>query len=848
MLPRPILLGATLVVAAACTLVFAGCVEVTLHDGGPIDAGSPDAGPPIDAGFLPAPRDPWPSLGAPPDLALTLFDEEPWLLEANGWRTEYDVAADTPDRAHRGGFALGNGHVFAFVGIGEPDLATVHELVGPSYDKDDGYFSDVEQRVRVGGAPWRPTTQWQWEVRSTAVVVTLSRGPGLDVVTVDFAPWTRAAWIDPAAPEERAIVRLVAMRATGTDPLTDVEVALGGLGTWADEGGAPAQRRSDGARLARLVAIDGEADGAALEARLRVATLAAGDEARGVFVLSAAGSDARTTETLDALAVADPITLARTTRDAWRDWAAGGATLATPEPMVDDLVEAARVMLKVQQAANGATCPMSEYTGTWLRDTVGPVIALASLGHHEDVAAMLDAQYAAIVTRGDLSNALPSDLDPAAPLPPVPDFRALGPLGGKVRAEGPSYVVLAYDEEARWTGSRARIDERFDLLWRAATAQSVSADGLLPFSGDETYRTAMAVSLGFGVSEQFVDGFFSADSSFLLVVAAERLAASADALGRTADAVALRALAARVRSAADALYWNDEEGFFAPFATDPEREAWAAPFEDVSEKPVWLGYFDPLDPRARRSLTSLVDRLGLHERGFPATPADARHASLLRARRIRHGMHTGMSQGYFLGAAAAVDLPEAEQAFDAIGRTANTTGSWSEYMSYDDHANVAIAYDPAGLLGEYTARYRPWEGGIDLRALLDYLAGVRPELDPTPRVRIAPHLPTGWEGFTFRGVRVGAALLDLAVSDAADGSDRVRRYELSVEGADPLDVTIGIRLPAAELLSASADGAPIDLGSVTIDPDRGRLRAELPSIAIPPGGALVVEVRYTPSG
>ncbi|MCB9593259.1 MAG: hypothetical protein H6719_11055 [Sandaracinaceae bacterium] len=834
--------------------VALGALWLGACDGGaPEDAGADgavaaDAGAPVDASGLPPPRDPWPTFAAPPDVELALFDDAPWLLDANRWRTEYDVASDTPERARRGGFGLGNGHVFAFVGIGEPDLATVHELVGPTYDKGEAFFSDVELRVRVAGAPWRPTTQWQWEVRSTAVVVTLSRGPDLDVVTVDFAPWTRAAWSDPAAPEERAIVRLVAVRSTGTSSLSDVEVALGGIEGWTDEGGAPAQRRSGGARLARLSAVGGTTDGASREARIARPTLAPGEETRGVFVLSAAGSDAATAETLDALGAADALALAEATRDAWRGWAATGARLTTPEPMVDDLVEAARVMLKVQEAANGATCPMSEYTGTWLRDAIGPVIALAALGHHDDVRAMLDAQYAAIVTRGDLANRLRSDLDPAAPLPPTPDFRALGALEGRVRAEGPSYVVLAYDEEARWTGSRARVDERFDLLFHAAADQQRTPDDLLPYSGDETYRTAMAFSLGFGAAEQFVDGFVSSDSSFLLVVAAERLAASADALGRSADADALRELAARVRASADALYWNEEGGFFAPLASDPDRVPWPAPFEDVSEKPAWLGYFEAGDPRARRSLTSLVERLGLRDRGFPATPADARHAVALRAIGTRYGMHTGMSAGYFLGAAAALDLPEAEAAFDAIGRTANTTGSWSEYMVYEDHANVALGYDPDGPMGEYTARYRPWEGGIDLRALLDYLAGLRPELDPTPRLHLAPRLPAGWDRFALEGLRLGAATLDLVVSDAGDGASRVRRYELTeADGVDSVAVAIGLRLPAGELEAVTIDGAPVDLSTVTLDPDRERLRAELAPVAVAPAATVVVEARYTPT-
>lgn len=830
-----VFIGLMLVLALGCG------GDPGVDSGAPVDAGPSDAG-------LPPARDPWPSFPVPSGLEGPLVDEEPWLLEANRWRTEFDVATGTPDRTRRGGFGIGNGHVFGFVGIGEPDLATIHEAVGPGYEKHEGYFSDVQLAVRVGGERWEPVTQYQWQIRSTAVVVTLTRGPGLDLWAVDFAPLVRPAWADPSQPEERALVRHVAARATGGAALVDVEVALVGVAEWTAEGDVLVHRRDGGARIARLDALAGETDGEALEARFRFARIEPGAAARGTFAIAIGASDADVVASLSALEALPAMELARTTRDAWRAWAASGATLRTPEPMVDDLVETSRIMLRVQQAATGATCPMSEYTRTWLRDTIGPVLAMSALGHHEEAEAMMTYVYRAILDAGDLRNSMSADLDLTAPAPTPPDFRSLGPLSGTVRAEGPSYLVMGHDELARWTGDRAAIDERFDLFWHALTDQALTADDLLPFSGDETYRTAMAIGTGFDIAEQFTEGFLSSDSSFLLAVAAERLAAHAEVLGRNADADALRALAMRVRTAADALYWNEAESFYAPFATDPERDPWDAPFEDVSTKPVWTGYLAPDDPRARPSVQSVWDLLGNDERGMPITYVHPRNATLLRSQRVFFGVHTGMTVGYFLGAASAVDLPEAEAAFDALGRTANTTGSWSEYMTFEDHANLSLTYDTAGLLGEYTARYRPWEGGINVRALLDYLGGVSPALDPEPHLVVAPHLPTGWDRFELADLRVADARITLVVEDEPTGADRTRRTTVTVTGAAaPVALDFGVRVPASEIISARAGGVDVDPGTLTLDVGEGRVRFELPRVAVSDGASHVVEIRYRPS-
>ncbi len=841
------MLLATLVLSAGCDPIEPADAGTAPRDTGTgdagVDVGSADAGL-LDAGF--ARREPWAPFPSP-EVRAPLFDEAPWLRDdANGWRTSFDPQTGQPGRAVRGAVGLGNGVVFGFVGIGEPDLATLHEAVGPAYDKGDAFFSDVTQVVTVGGARLEATAQHQWRIRGTAIGVTMSRYDGLDVIGIDLAPFVRGSWGDPARPEERALVRMIAAVATA-GALSDVNISwVAHESVELDPDGALRQRRSEGARTARLVALGagGSTHVATRSARLELGDLAPGAEARGVFALTMTRSAAEEVETLAALASADPVSLVTTTRDGWRARTGQGASLEAPIPMLVDLVDSLRVALLVQQGANGAVCPMSEYTRTWLRDTIGPVLGLSALGHHEEVRDALDYLWLAIVHNGDLRNSMRADLEVPTPLPADPGFALLGPLTGRTRAEGPSWVVLAHDELARWTGTRTELEARIELLLRAARQQEVGADGLLPFSGDETYRTAMAIALGHPIAESFEVGFRSLEASVLLTLACERLAGHADALGRPGDATALRTLAARARSAADHTYERASDGALLPYL-DPIGALASEPFEDASLAPAWLGYLDAEPSRLSRSVRAVWDAHRT-DQGFPMAPP-APGARRLLTPAARAGLYTGMSPAVFLGACTRADLAEGDGALDALSRAASTTGSYEEYQTFSEHGSMAVAYDAQGMLGEYTARYRPWEGGIALRALLDWLIGLEPRslgADGTIALRVAPHLPAGWPGEALRGARVGDAELDVAVSELVEADQRTRTLTVTrTGGAAPISLVLGFRGPGAEILEVRLDGVALELATLSIDSTDGRLRLDLPPASLEAGSSRELTVR-----
>ena len=107
-------------------------------------------------------------------------------------------------------------------------------------------------------------------------------------------------------------------------------------------------------------------------------------------------------------------------------------------------------------------------------------------------------------------------------------------------------------------------------------------------------------------------------------------------------------------------------------------------------------------------------------------------------------------------------------------------------------------------MGDYTARYRPWEGGILADAAWSYLLGNRAEA-PANTLHLAPHLPNGWSWLEATGVRVGNARLNVRVERHGEAW-QVKLSDL--EGAE--SVTIHLTVPGSgEQPQCTVDDLPI---------------------------------------
>jgi len=232
----------------------------------------------------------------------------------------------------------------------------------------------------------------------------------------------------------------------------------------------------------------------------------------------------------------------------------------------------------------------------------------------------------------------------------------------------------------------------------------VSADGLLPFHGDETYLHGALYSVfpdrcGWpnGLPGHAPDGGyapFSLESTAAFVVASDALAAMSDRLGMrtTRDH---RAAARAGRRAIEHLLWNDTTGCYAPARYPLTGDLHPVPVLPINLAPHWFGFHARAAPRAHLDLATLVERVGWSG----STPYCA--------------YDVGITCGYLLHALVEHRSPLAPRALAEVVRRASPAGEWAE------------VYGPGGMLTggydlEHPNRLRPWEGGINLAAIVRY--------------------------------------------------------------------------------------------------------------------------------
>ena len=691
-----------------------------------------------------------------PDLDHPLFEQVAGLDDLSLYA--FDVAGpldQRPDAAHRGAFAIGNGHAFALMGMTDP-LNTFHSLVGPRYEKDSAFFGDVATTLERDGVPVEFEAEWIARVRGADILVTRADAPGVSLYTVDYSPRLGAAADDPPV-----LVRILAATRTG-DPGGELTVRIQSHRTPEEVGGIPIESLDGGERnmgyLSWGTILVNDDDGLSLS----LGTLEAGGSVETAMVLAFGESADAIRETADQVAGATHREWLEATLDDWQAFSARGIQLDLPDPRIEDLIDGMRAGVRVQQSVAGGVSPMSRYTGVWLRDTIGPVRFFDRAGLHDEARAALDYLYLCASVEGDYSNQCSSGLT-ADDLQEEPDWDAMGSWTGRLAAEGPSYVPLMYAHHVAATGDWALVEERWPYLRRALLAQQVDEEGRQPFSGDETYRVAMSAALGYDLMLMYEEECWSANSSMLMAAAAAWMADAADHLDQTEDAQTFAELAERAQSALDT-HFLQPGGQYAPFIfLDGTVEP--RPYEDVNLKALWAGALAPDDPRALANLDALLAAAGRGD-GTVQTPLDPDYHEALGLP-IDEGLLTGMLPGYVLDNLTAVGHPEAQAAFNALHRYADPAGHYTEYMVYDDMSALQLVYDPAGGLGDYTARYRPWEGGIDIDAALGYLLGsLAPSADADLALR--PHLPNGLPWLEAGPIRAGDAAVSLRMDRARE--------------------------------------------------------------------------------
>ena len=347
----------------------------------------------------------------------------------SGWVTHVSGPVDErPDVGHRGAFGTGNGHTFGLIGLADP-LNTLHSLVGPTYERHDKFFGDYAIKLVVAGGDGSAAQfdeEWATRSLSSPAVLTRRRLGDLWLDTVDFAPSSD----DPLL--NKCFIRILTVRNLGTSASAAHELQVRPINPVSEAApGVLLETTESKALTTAFTKAGASVDEQVLS--LAVGPLDPGAEQQQILVhCSALGAATVTLPTIDAGELLDE------TAAAYQAWDAGLVQVELPDPMVADFVDGMKITLKSQTAATGASCPMSQYTRTWARDNIGPTLALLSLGAHDDVRAMMDYVYGAILLKGDLNNSYDADLD-VSDLPAAPDWDGLPVLTERVAAETPSY-------------------------------------------------------------------------------------------------------------------------------------------------------------------------------------------------------------------------------------------------------------------------------------------------------------------------------------------------------------------------------------------------------------------------
>jgi hypothetical protein len=735
-----------------------------------------------------------------------------WVTHVSGPRKQ------RPNVGHRGAFGTGNGWVFALEGLADP-LNTLHSLAGPTYRKPERFFGDYAVRLAPSEAADEPDFDEEWAARSLSAPVVLTRAKLGDVWldTIDFAPSTTDGTL------RGCFLRVLTVSNRGATTSGTYEIRIRAAnGVTSPRPDALLETTKE--RSLTTAFADGGATVQGGVLRRKVGPLASGAEEQSTLVHCATeGAGAVDGPGIDVGALFDQ------TVAAYRAWENGLVQVELPDRMVADFIDGMKMTLKVQTSAQGASCPMSQYTRTWARDNIGPTLALLDLGAHDDVRAMMDYLYGAIVLKGDLANSYEGDLDVTA-LPPAPDWGAMPTLTDRVAAETPSYMVWIYGAYHQHTGRIDAAAERYGFLRRSLLAQGFGPDALLPFSGDETFRAAMNVAFGLGLNYAHDRLSWSANSSLLWLGAQKHFVRLATLLGHDDDVAEAQARAVQVEAGWRSAYLLPD-GCVSPLRNRQSGETWPAPFEDVALQVTWAGWKDGDDALAREALSCLMRRLRVAP-GRLQSPLNKETPNPLLPPDI-DGMYTGMLPGYTLSALVETGHPEASSAFNQLGAALDTSGNVQEYNIAGDRSGLSLVYDKQGALGDYTAKFRPWEGGIDVSAALQYLLGYRPD-HPGRRISLRPHLPLDWPSMVFRGLRAGADRFDVTVARVQSG------HEVRVAASSSSDYQVELRwdAPQEQQLAVAVDGARLAGADVTRTTYEGMQSLRARAARLPASGSV----------
>ncbi len=752
----------------------------TLQDISPADTGSTQA----DILFWDRKEPPLPETS----LLKNLLKE----LNISIWHTRAE-GINRPTGGELGSFGIGNGLVFGFVGLTYP-LNTLHSLCGPYYEKKDRFFGDFAIEFYQDNNKVEFANEYVLRSLSGPFNIIIGSDGNILAEILDFTPL-------PANGDDilrRNYIRIISVKNTGKSA-ADYSLFLKTANYQKFENNLLIEEKENEVLSTFFIKSDEKTN--IVYENSRYGIILSGinkDEERVVILIhhiSDKGADILA-ETQYIENYTDIDKLIFETIKNYSDWNSNTLKIKTPDRAVNNLIEGLKLTLITQIGKNGAAAPMSEYTRVWTRDLTGWVFGLLSVGAFDDVKKILQYLHYAIIKGGDIRNSYPADLNTDEEVT-EPDWENMPPLTDKASAEGPSHIPIYHHLYYEYTGDKSLFERHRRLIKRALVAQNISKDGLIPFSGDETYRAAMNAAFGLPLEYAHHENSYSPNSGILFIRAAKGiipLFESSDSIG---DSLAIREKLQLVENAFYK-YFILPDGCISAFITISTNSPFQSPFEDESLIMSFLknGYFD--SDVAYNNIACLLGRIHI-DKGVLLSQIDEKYRDFLGIR-VRKGILTGMLPGYTLAALTENSHPEAEDAFNQMGRYADTSGNFGEYLIYDNRDTLSLIYDAGGKQGDYTARFRPWEGGINLYAILNYLLGLEIQREKS-LITIRPHLPNNWNFIGAENIKTGDNIFALNITR------NETEYLLTLKSSKDSDqrIRIIIDFPDGYIFSAGAN-------------------------------------------
>lgn len=430
-------------------------------------------------------------------------------------------------------------------------------------------------------------------------------------------------------------------------------------------------------------------------------------------------------EHMDAALNADLGQRLEQTRAAWAAFTARGRDFAkdlpADLPQRDRLVQVLddnAVLVKAQQAVEGGILAGYPYHLGYVRDQYGTSRGLAALGHLEMCRDILDFYFRVFSQFGAIHNAQ------AFGIP------GLFHVHENDEVEITGYITLqAFDYAAR-SGDQDFLKRIFPLLDWAFTVQERNlVQDMLPFNGDETY-----VAGGILPRTALNDG--SAEATMLFIDTGEQLSSYAETqkLWSPERIQQAREVLRKTKAAFRANFWKEGRIITNNPARAAVREALPKTRHGVCESCVtvqWTlrtgnGRYEcipclqgkPSLPKAAPttytlqsvSLTPLYFHSPLFQREELRPQVDAILQAYQATGKLPSRPDSDVSVGYDYGlvlyALTELGDPRAKELYEKTLALADDTGAWAEY--YRDHQ-------------PRNTRCRPWEGAINIEALLHWV-------------------------------------------------------------------------------------------------------------------------------